>query len=130
MLLAVSGHTVRVSVVAFVAVLSVGVLFPAPAGAWRRPTPREKRVLTRLAKRTPHAGSPKKKIHVSDIKVSTVGPWAIATISAFYNHRPLAAYAFFHKYGHRWHLSRGSGAGVSCGTRMPDPVKTDLGVPC
>jgi hypothetical protein len=115
---------------AIFSVLLAAMVLPSSAGAWRRPIPSEKRAITRLAKRTPHAGTPTKKIHVSDIRVSTVGPWALASIALYFNQRPLLAYAFLHKIGHRWHLSRGSGAGVSCGTHMPDPVKEDLGVPC
>lgn len=115
---------------AILSVLLVGVVFASPAGAWRRPTASEKRAITRQAKHTPHHGSPKKKIHVSDIRVSTVGPWAIATIALYFNHRPLTAYAFLHKIGHRWHLSRGSGTGVSCNTGMPERVQEDLEVPC
>ena len=111
----------RLRVVAAAAVL---VLVPvASALASRAPTAAERRAITRVAKRTPSAQN--KTVHVSRIRVSTVGPWARATITIFFGTAGGAATDVLHKVHGTW-VNAGAGtAGEEC--VMPPKDRRDLG---
>lgn len=108
-----------------VAVLSL--LFAASAGAWRRPTGKERRAITRVARETPHAGS--SKVYVSHIRISTVGPWASAEVKIFIQHSPDVAFDVLHKVRGSWRLTKHSPgtAGEWCGIGMPRKDMRNLG---
>lgn len=110
-----------------VAIAVMGLLFAASAGASRRPTRNERRAITRVAKRSPHAGS--QKVHVSHIRVSTVGPWASARVTIFVDRQADSATDVLRKVRGRWRLTKHSPGTVGewCGIGMPRKDQRNLG---
>jgi hypothetical protein len=110
-----------------VAVLTVTVLclaLAASAMAWRHPTRSERSAITRAASRTP-TSPPHKKVHVRDIRVSTVGPWASATIAIYFGNVPDYATDTLHKVHGKW-INDGAGtSGEWC--VMPRKDRRNLG---
>jgi hypothetical protein len=123
---------IRHLMIALLGVSALGLLFVARASAWRKPTPSERSAIVGVAKRTPHAGN--SPIHVSNIRVSTVGPWASANITVYVgsNHVPDGAFEILRKQHGRWVLTKHSPgtAAVSCGIGMPLKDQRNLGVVC
>jgi hypothetical protein len=96
----------------------------ASAMASRAPTAAERRAITKVASHAPNA-APGKKIHVSHIRVSTVGPWARATITIFFGGAPDNATDILHKVHGKW-VDAGAGtAGEEC--VMPPQDRRNLG---
>lgn len=83
------------------------LLLASSSMAWRPPVRGEARAITRAARETPTA-YPNKTVHVSRIRVSTVGPWAAATITIYIRHSPDSATDILQKVGGRW-VSVGAG---------------------
>lgn len=108
--------------VAFVTVLCLTLT--ASAMAWRQPTRSERSAIVRAAGRTPHA-FPHKKVHVSRIRVSTVGPWARATIAIYFGNVPDYATDILHKVHGRWIVANTGTAGEEC--VMPRKDRRNLG---
>jgi len=107
-----------------VAATVTSLTLTASALAWRHPTSSERSAITRAANRTPHAGS-HKKVQVSNIRVSTVGPWASATVAIYFGKQPDQATAVLHKVHGKW-VSAGAGtAGEQC--VMPPKDRRNLG---
>ena len=77
------------------------LLFASSSMAWRPPVGREARAITQAAKKT-RTAYPNKTVHVSGIRVSTVGPWASATITIYIRRSPNSATDILHKVGRRW----------------------------
>jgi hypothetical protein len=97
----------------------------ATAMAWRHPTAGERRAITRAASRTPNASPVHKPVHVSRIRVSTVGPWASATIAVDVGGALDTATDILHKVHGKW-VNAGAGtAGEEC--VMPVKDRRDLG---
>ncbi len=97
-------------------------VFVAPAFAWRRPTASERAEIRATARRVAHAGGP---VHVSGIRLSTVGPWASATITIYFGNAPDSATDILRKtHGHWTNASNGS-AGEWC--VMPVKDQRNLG---
>lgn len=106
-----------------------GLALPATAAAWRRPNRGERLAITRVAKRTPHAGTA--PVHVSKIRISTVGPWASAVVTISVDHAPDSASDVLHKVRGQWRLTKHSPgtAEVQCGIGMPRADQRNLGFP-
>jgi len=109
------------------ALAALAMLAAASASAWRHPTPAQRRAIARVAKRSPHAGP--EKVHVSHIRVSTVGPWASATVTIFFSHQPDSATAVLHRVRGSWRLTKHSpGTAFEwCGIGMPRADQRNLG---
>ena len=106
------------------ATLTVIVLyltFAASAMAWRPPTQSQRQAITRAAMST---ATPHKKVHVSNIRVSTVGPWASAGVTIY----PLGLSTdILHKVHRKWILASNGTAGEWC--VMPRKDQRNLGFP-
>ncbi len=108
--------------VALVTMLSLTLT--ASAMAWRHPTASERQAIIRAASRTP-TSPPHEKVHVSNIRVSTVGPWARATITIYFGKAPDAATDILHKVHGKW-VNVGAGtSGEECA--MPPKDRQNLG---
>lgn len=96
----------------------------ASAMAWRVPTPTEKEAIARVATR--HAGN--STVHLSRVRVSTVGPWASATAAIYVGTAPpnYATY-IFHKVHGRWTNAGAGTSGEWC--VMPRQDQKNLGFP-
>lgn len=93
--------------------------------AWRAPTRSEQQAIMRVATQTPHAGG--SKVKVSRIHVSTVGPWASATVAIYFGNSPDYATDILHEVHGRWlNVSDGT-AGEWC--VMPRQDQHNLGFP-
>jgi len=113
----------RAICVALVTVLCLTVT--ASAMAWRHPTGSERQAITNAASRTPHAGH--SKVHVSRIRVSTVGPWASTTVAVYFGNVPDFATDILHKVHGKW-INDGAGtSGEWC--VMPRKDQRNLGFP-
>jgi hypothetical protein len=68
---------------------------------------------------------------VSDIRVSTVGPWASAVVAVYFNHEPDLATDVLHKMRGVWRLTKHSPGtlGEQCGIGMPHKDQQNLGFP-
>jgi hypothetical protein len=89
------------------------------AMAWRHPTKSERRAITHAAIST---AAPDKKVHVSNIRVSTVGPWASAGVTI----NPLGLSTdILHKVHGKWILASNGTAGEWC--VMPRKDQRNLG---
>jgi hypothetical protein len=99
----------------------------ANASGSRLPTRAEQRGITRAAEGSPHATSG--KVYVNEIRVSTVGPWAEATVTIFIDRAPDSATAVLHKVRGVWRLTKHSPgtAGEWCGIGMPPKDQLNLG---
>jgi hypothetical protein len=107
----------RTMCVALVGVLCLTVT--ASAMAWRRPTGGERKAITHAAI---SAAAPHKKVHVSKIRLSTVGPWASAGVTIY----PLGLSTdILHKVHGKWILASNGTAGEWC--VMPRKDQQNLG---
>jgi len=113
--------------VALVAVTVLSLVFAGAASAWRAPTLSERQAIRRVAEGTGHAGAG--KVHVSDIHVSTVGPWSSAVIAVYFNGEPDDAVDILHKVHGTWLLTKHSPGtfGEQCGIGMPRKDQQNLG---
>jgi len=109
----------------------VALTVAASATASRVPTPGERAAIARVARRTPHAAGTG-PAHVSDIRVSTVGPWATAQITVYVGHEPDSGLDILRYRSGQWRLTKRSGGtvAVSCGIGMPLKDQRNLGVVC
>lgn len=96
-----------------------------PAFASRAPGPRERASITEAGSRTPHAGH--STVTVRNIRVSTVGPWASATVVIYVGNSPDSAVAIFHYVHRRWRFATVGTAGEWC--VMPPKDRRDLAFP-
>jgi hypothetical protein len=111
----------------------VGVLWltlTASAMASRAPTAAERRAITKVASHAPNA-APGNKIRVSHIRVSTVGPWARATVTLFFGNVGDSATDVLHKVHGKW-VDAGTGtAGEECVMPLKDRRNLGFGpYPC
>ncbi|HEY3758821.1 MAG TPA: hypothetical protein VGL37_03620 [Solirubrobacteraceae bacterium] len=95
----------------------------ASALAWRAPTRSEQQAITRVAERAPHAK--RAHVHVSDIRVSTVGPWADATVTLYFGNAPDNATDILHRVHGKWINASLGTAGEWC--VMPTKDQRNLG---
>jgi hypothetical protein len=102
--------------------LSISLATPV-ALAWRTASARERRAITSVARQVPHAGS--SKVYVSHIRVSTVGPWASATITIYFGKEPDNAVDILHDTHGAWHNAGLGTAGEWC--VMPAKDQRNLG---
>jgi hypothetical protein len=102
----------------------------ASAIASRAPTAAERRAITKVAIHAPNAAIGK-KVQVSHIRVSTVGPWARATITLFFGSAPDSATDILHKVRGKW-IDAGAGtAGEECVMPLKDRHNLGFGsYPC
>ncbi len=102
----------------------------ASALASRAPTAAERRAITKVASHTPNA-APGKKVQVSRIRISTVGPWARATITIYFGNAPDTATDILHKVHGTW-VNAGAGtAGEECVMPLKDRRNLGFGpYPC
>jgi len=110
----------------------VALTVAASATASRVPTPGERAAIARVARRTPHAAGTG-RVHVSHIRVSTVGPWASAQVTVYVGHHvPDSALDILRYRSGQWRLTKHSPGteGVSCGIGMPLKDQRNLGVVC
>jgi hypothetical protein len=109
----------NVARVAVLAVILLCLTLAASAMAWRAPTGTERAAITQAAmSNTP----PHKKVHVSNIHVSTVGPWASAEVTI----SPLGASTdILHQVHSKWIIVCNGTAVDSC--VMPRKDKRNLG---
>ncbi len=103
--------------------LALAVALTAPALAWRHPTATEGRAIAAAAATAPHAGN--SRVHVSNIRVSTVGPWASATVAIAVAGGPDYATAIVHKVRHSWRFASVGTSGEWC--VMPATDRRNLG---
>jgi hypothetical protein len=106
-------------------VTALCLVVPASAMAWRHPTPSERSAITRVARHTPHAG--RSNVQVSYIRVSTVGPWASATVAIQVAGFPDYATDILHKVHGSWTNASVGTSGEWC--VMPRKDKRNLGFP-
>jgi len=110
-------------VAGLVVVLCLGAA--TSAMAWRKPTRSERSAIARAARQTPTV--PNKTIHVRNIHVSTVGPWASAGVGIYFGKTLDSATAILHKVHGKW-INAGAGTdGEWC--VMPLRDQRDLGFP-
>jgi hypothetical protein len=109
--------------VAFLVVLFLSLT--ATAMAWRHPNPSERRAIAGVASRSAHAGH--SKVSVSEIRVSTVGPWASATVTIYFGNSPDSATDILHKAHGKWVNASIGTAGEWC--VMPIKDQRNLGFP-
>lgn len=103
--------------------LVLSLAFAAEALASRRPTSIERKAITSVAARVPHAGGG--RVHVSGIRVSTVGPWALAELTIDVDGYPDTAVDILHKVHGKWrNASFGSDPDVCV---MPRTDRQNLG---
>jgi hypothetical protein len=91
--------------------LSIALATPV-ALAWRQATAKERRSITSVARQAPHAGS--SKVYVSHIRVSTVGPWASATVTIYFGKEPDSAVDILNYIHGAWHNAGVGTAGEWC----------------
>ena len=103
----------------------LSLVFAAAATAWRNPTGHERRAITLVAVTAPHAGTA--RVHVSDIRVSTVGPWASATVTIYFGKTPDSATDILREHDGQWRNASLGTAGEWC--VMPAKDQRNLGFP-
>jgi hypothetical protein len=113
---------------------AIGVVTLTAAGsatASRAPTPGERAAISRVGKRTPHAAGTG-RVHVSHIRVSTVGPWASAQIAVYVGNQPDSALEILRYRSGQWRLTKHSPGteDVSCGIGMPLKDQRNLRIVC
>jgi hypothetical protein len=101
------------------------IVLVAPAGAWRRPSFSERRAVATAASRVSHAGG--SNMHVSEIRLSTVGPWASATVTIYFGKLPDSAVDILHRVRGVWKNVGLGTAGEWC--VMPPGDQRNLGFP-
>lgn len=102
---------------------------PTVAMAWRPPSKTERAAIVRAAQGSPRA-VPEKPVHVSDIRVSTVGPWAAATVTLYFGNEPDSALDVLREVHGKWTLTAHSPGTsmVQCGIGMPHRDQRNLGL--
>jgi hypothetical protein len=105
--------------------LLLSLAFAAEAFGWRRPTSIERKAITSVAARVPHAGG--SRVHVSRIRVSTVGPWASAGLTIDVDGYPDTAVDILHKVHGKWRNASTGTSGEWC--VMPRRDQRNLGFP-
>jgi hypothetical protein len=105
-------------------VIALCLAVTAPAMAWRHPTPSGRSALIQAVLRD--AGS-HKSIHVSQIRVSTVGPWASATVTFDVANSPGPSTVILHMVQGEWIVASHGTAGEWC--VMPRKDQRNLGFP-
>jgi hypothetical protein len=93
--------------------------------AWRGPTRRERAAITVVAMAAPQAGH--SAVHVGNIRVSTVGPWASATVTIYFGKAPDTATDILHRVAGKWRNAGIGTAGEWC--VMPIKDQRNLGFP-
>src|ERR1700730_11410886 len=101
------------------------VVLVASAWGWRRPSANERRAIAAVARHVPHAGG--SSVHVSNIRLSTVGPWASATVTIYFANVPDSAVDILHRVHGAWHNASIGTAGEWC--VMPARDQRNLGFP-
>jgi hypothetical protein len=107
------------------AMLLVALGAAASAWAWRRPNASERPAIVAAAKRTPHAGT--SSVHISEIRLSTVGPWASATVTIYFAGEADKAVDILHRVRGAWKNASVGTAGEWC--VMPVKDQRNLGFP-
>ena len=109
--------------IALAAALVLCLSLTAAATASRKPTASERKAITAAARRAPHAGTG--KVSVSRIRVSTVGPWASATLTLNVMGIDDNATDILHKVHGKWRSVSVGTAGEEC--VMPLKDRKNLG---
>lgn len=109
---------------ALVTMTALCLTLTASAMAWRQPTRDERQAIAQAASRTPHTPADK-KVHVSRIHVSTVGPWASAGITIYFGNTPDTAIDILHKVHGKWINVTAGTSGEEC--VMPSADRLNLG---
>lgn len=125
MLFAPRNRSRRVERVAGLTMTVFCLAVTASAIASRHPTESERSAITRAASRTPHAGH--LKVHVSRIRVSTVGSWASAVVTIYDANVPDSATDILHKVQGKWIVASTGTSGEWC--VMPRKDVQNLGFP-
>ena len=107
------------------ACLMVLIALVSSAWAWRRPNARERTAIIAAASHTPHAGG--STVHVSYIRLSTVGPWASATVTIYLHGSPDSAVDILHRIHGSWRNVTVGTSGEWC--VMPVSDQRNLGFP-
>jgi hypothetical protein len=105
--------------------LLLSLAFAAEAFGSRRPTNSECKAITSVAARVPHAGG--SRVHVSGIRVSTVGPWASAGLTVDVDGYPDTATDILHKVHGKWRNASWGTSAEWC--VMPRRDQRNLGFP-
>jgi len=107
--------------------VAVGLLASAPALAARSATAPERRAITHAAAIAD--GSPTQRVRVTNIKVSTAGPWATATVAIYLKRTKtpemVSEETFFRLHGRWWDTTDGNAPQRTA----PAAVVSDLGLP-
>jgi hypothetical protein len=113
-----------VGATAVVVAVGLCLTLTASAAAWRHPTASERQAIVRVGKRTATA-APHPAVRVSFIRVSTVGPWAAATVTITVANAPDTATLILHKMRGRWTNASVGTSGEEC--VMPLKDRRNLG---
>ena len=105
--------------------LVLSLAFVAVALGWRRPTNSERKAISSVAARVPHAGG--SRLRVSGIRVSTVGPWASAGLTIVVDGYSDTATDVLHKVHGRWRNASWGTSAEWC--VMPRRDQRNLGFP-
>lgn len=106
----------------------------AGASASRKPTAEETAELTAAAETGLHA--PHGYFTLTEVRISTLGPWAVATLNHAYRGEELKSLAVYRHYPAKWMLEDSGSGGICIGPDlsslgMPRAVGFDLGLkPC
>jgi hypothetical protein len=102
----------------------------APALAWRRPNHTERAAIVAAARNTSHAGN--STVRVGEVRLSTVGPWAAATVTIFFDGEPDNATDILRKAHGRWKNVTVGTAGEWCAMPVADQrnLGFSAGYPC
>lgn len=114
-------RSICVALVALVALMLLAIA--CSAMAWQHPTAAERVAIKRVAKQAPHAGN--ERVHVSMIRVSSVGPWASAQVTIYFGHAPDNAVDILHQIHGKWTNASVGTAGEWC--VMPPKDRRNLG---
>ena len=104
-------------------VIASAFVFPAAALAWHQPTRFERAQITAAARNVSHAGT--QRVYVGQIHVSSVGPWASAGVTLYFNGQPDEAIDILHFRRGRWRNASIGSAGEWC--IMPTVDQRNLG---
>lgn len=120
----------RLVVWAALVVLALSLAFTAEAFGWRQPTRGEREAITSVAARVPHAGG--SRVRVSRIRVSTVGPWASASLTIEVDGYPDDAVDILHKVHGKWRNASWGTSGEWCVMPRRDQrnLDFDTSYPC
>ena len=127
---ALGGGRRRAGATAVVVVMVLCLTLTASAAAWRHPSATERRAIVRVGKRTPTA-APHTAVRVSFIRISTVGPWAAATVTITVANAPDTATLILHKLRGRWTNANVGTSGEECVMPLKDRRNLGFGpYPC